>query len=87
AVGFVSHALKFGAAAAAGHVLAPAKTLHEMGRIVFNDYLDASLAGLFAAIVLTMVVYGVLDARKALRTPRNTTAEIGPLSALVAGND
>ena len=32
---------KFGAAAAAGTVLAPAKTLDEMSRIVFNDYLDA----------------------------------------------
>jgi carbon starvation protein len=87
AVGFVSHALKFGAAASAGQVLAPAKTLHEMGRIVFNDYLDASLAGLFAAIVVTMVVYGILDARKALLTPRNTTAEIGSLRGLATGDD
>jgi carbon starvation protein len=87
AVGFVSHAVKFGTAASAGQVLAPAKTLHEMGRIVFNDYLDASLAALFAAIVVTMVVYGILDARKALHTPRDTTAEIGPLRAMATGDD
>ena len=68
-------------------VLAPAKSLHEMGRIVFNDYLDAGLAGLFAAIVLTMVVYGILDARKALRTPRDTTVEITGMSAMAAGDD
>jgi carbon starvation protein CstA len=87
AVGFVSHALKFGGAASAGQILAPAKTLHEMGRIVFNDYLDASLAALFAAIVVTMVVYGILDARKALHTARDTTAEIGPMRALATGDD
>ena len=92
AVGFVAHAMKFGGAAAAGQILAPAKSLHEMGRIVFNDYLDAGLAGLFATIVLTMVVYGILDARKALRTPRDTTVEIGAVEigafdAMAAGDD
>ncbi len=87
AVGFVSHALKFGAAASAGQILAPAKTLHEMGRVVFNDYLDASLAGLFAMIVMTMVIYGIIDVRKALHTPRDTSAEVGPLRGMVAGDD
>src|ERR1700751_344317 len=37
-VGFVSHALRYGDAIAAGRLLAPAKTLGEMSRIVFNDY-------------------------------------------------
>jgi carbon starvation protein len=87
AVGFVAHAMKFGGAASAGQILAPAKSLHEMGRIVFNDYLDAGLAGLFATIVLTMVVYGILDARQALRTPRDTTVEIGAFDAMAAGDD
>ena len=87
AVGFVAHAMKFGAAEAAGQILAPAKSLHEMSRVVFNDYLDASLAGLFAAIVVTVVIYGILDARKALRNARDTTVEIGTMSGLVAGDD
>ena len=76
AVGFISHAIRFGDAAAAGQVLAPAKTLHEMSRIVFNDYVDASLAGLFATIVVVMVVYGVLDARKALGNKKSTVVEV-----------
>ena len=76
-VGFVSHAVAFGDAAAAGKVLAPAKSLSEMGRIVFNDYVDAALAALFTAIVIAMVVYGVIAARKALRNARATTVEIG----------
>jgi carbon starvation protein len=87
AVGFLSHALKFGAAASAGQLLPPAKTLHEMARVVFNDYLDAGLAALFAAIVVTMVIYGIIDARKALHTPRDTTAEIGSLRAMAIGDD
>ena len=49
AVGFVAHALRFGNAMAAGTILAPAKTMHQMGQIVFNDYVDATLAGVFAA--------------------------------------
>jgi len=76
-VGFVSHALRFGDAAAAGRIVAPAKTLSEMGRIVFNDYVDAALAALFTAIVVSMVVYGFIEARKALRNARSTTVEIG----------
>ena len=56
------------APSAAGKVLAPAKILDEMSRVVFNDYLDATLAALFVAIVVIMVVYGVIDARKALGT-------------------
>ncbi|MEA2739452.1 MAG: carbon starvation protein [Acetobacteraceae bacterium] len=87
AVGFVAHATKFGDAAAAGKILAPAKTLHEMNRIVFNDYLDASLAGLFVAIVLIMVVYGVIAARKALANPTNTTVEITDAALMGAGDD
>jgi carbon starvation protein CstA len=87
AVGFVSHAMKFGDAAAAGQILAPAKTLHEMSRIVFNDYVDASLAGLFATIVVIVVVYGILDARKALHNKRSTVVEIGGDVAMAGGGD
>ena len=37
-IGFLAHAAKFGDALAAGKVLAPAKTLGDMSRVVFNDY-------------------------------------------------
>ena len=77
AVGFVAHALRFGSAAAAGQILAPAKSLETMGRVVFNDCVDAALAALFAVIVIVMVVYGVIGARKALSSLKDTTVEIG----------
>jgi hypothetical protein len=87
AVGFVSHALRFGDAVAAGKILAPAKTLHEMSRVIFNDYLDAGLAALFAAIVVAVVVYGVVDARRALGNPKSSAVEISGDAAMAAGDD
>jgi carbon starvation protein CstA len=86
AIGFLAHANKFSDALAAGKVLAPAKSLAEMSRVVFNDYVDASLAALFAMIVVTMVVYGVLACRRALADPHSTAMEIGG-AALGVGDD
>src|SRR5258706_10106772 len=40
AVGFVSHALKFGQAVASGQLLAPSKSVAAMTRIYVNDYID-----------------------------------------------
>jgi carbon starvation protein CstA len=48
-VGFISHALKYGEAIAAGQLLAPAKSAAEMTRVVVNDYIDATLAAVFRA--------------------------------------
>jgi len=76
-VGFLSHADKFSQALASQQVLAPAKSLPEMSRIIFNDYLDAALAALAVAIVLVMVAYGVIRIRQARATPRSTAIEIG----------
>jgi len=85
AIGFVSHALKFGNAIAANQVLAPAKSLSDMSRVMFNDYLDATLAGLAVAIVVTVVIYAVIDIRKALGTPGSTAIEIGGAAGAAAG--
>ncbi|MGO8866200.1 MAG: carbon starvation CstA family protein [Alphaproteobacteria bacterium] len=87
AVGFISHALTFGRAVAANKVLAPAKSLGEMDRVIFNDYIDATLAIVFAAVVVCMVVYGIINIRKAMGTPRSTAVEIGPTGALAGGDD
>jgi carbon starvation protein len=75
-VGFMSHALKFNEAIAAGQVLAPAKTLAEMRQIVFNDYVDATLATLFVFVVIASVVYGLIHARKAFGNPKATASEV-----------
>ena len=76
-IGFLAHARLFSDAIASGKVLAPAKTLDQMGRIVFNDTVDAALAAIFVAIVLLMLVFGVREALRALRQSKATTVEIG----------
>jgi carbon starvation protein CstA len=86
-VGFLSHAARFSDAAAEGKILAPAKTMAEMGRIVFNDRVDATLAGLFAAIVVTVVIYGIIDVRRALSNKNSTVVEIGGGIAMAGGGD
>lgn len=85
AVGFLSHAHKFSAAIAEGKVLAPAKSLGAMSRVVFNDYIDATLAAAFAVLVVVMVIYGIIHSLRAMHTPRSTAIEIGGLMA--AGDD
>ena len=76
AIGFLSHARLFGAAADAGRVLPPAKTLEEMNRVIFNDYVDAALAALFIAVLLTVALYGVMAIRKALADPKVSAVEV-----------
>jgi carbon starvation protein CstA len=84
-VGFISHALKYGDAIAAGQLLAPAKSVAEMTRIVVNDYIDATLAAAFVCVVIATVVYGVISIRKALGTPQPTAIEIGLGGAVTGG--
>jgi carbon starvation protein len=84
-VGFVSHALKYGDAIAAGQLLAPAKTLGEMRRIVLNDSIDASLAAVFVLVVVATVIYGLISIRRALGNPQPTAMEIGFAGAVAGG--
>jgi carbon starvation protein len=85
AVGFIAHAWRLSSAIAAGQVLAPAHSLGEMSRLVFNDYVDATLAAVFAAVVVAVVIYGFFDIRKALGTPKVTAVEVEFAGAAVGG--
>jgi carbon starvation protein len=82
AIGFVSHAWRFSDALSTGKILAPAKTVEEMQRVIVNDYVDATLAALFIAVVLAMAVYGAIGIRRALGTQRVTTVEVGGVDAV-----
>ena len=84
-VGFISHGFKYADAIAAGTLLAPAKSMAEMTRIVVNDYIDATLAAIFVAVVIATVIYGVISIRRALASPQATAIEIGGLAGAVAG--
>ncbi|MDR6114774.1 MULTISPECIES: carbon starvation CstA family protein [unclassified Sphingomonas] len=77
-VGFLAHADKFASAAAEGKVLPPAKTMAEMGRIVFNDRIDAGLCAIFLGVVLAILVYAVRTCLIARQIDRPSISEIPP---------
>ena len=86
-VGFVSHALQYGEALAAGQLVAPAKTIAEMTRIVVNDYIDATLSAVFVLVVVATVIYGLISIRKALASPQATAMEIGFVGMVIGGRN
>lgn len=67
AIGFLSHANKFQTAYQNGEVLAPAKDLGEMRQVIFNDYIDATLCGIFMIVVILVFISGVRIWIKALK--------------------
>ncbi|MGO9486759.1 MAG: carbon starvation CstA family protein [Rhodomicrobium sp.] len=79
-IGFLSHAAKFQAAAAKGDILAPAKSMAQMNQIIFNDYVDAALAGIFVLVVVAIAVFGAISIRRALGSPAVTALEVGGMA-------
>ncbi|AOI94249.1 carbon starvation CstA family protein [Burkholderia sp. LA-2-3-30-S1-D2] len=74
-VSFLAHAAKLQAAVDEGKVLAPAKSIAQMQRIIFNDYIDAALAGLFIFVVVAIAGYGLLAVLRARRESKPTVRE------------
>ncbi|MBN3832989.1 carbon starvation CstA family protein [Burkholderia sp. Ac-20344] len=83
-VSFLAHAAKLQAAVDEGKVLAPAKSIAQMKRIIFNDYIDAALAGLFIFVVVSIAVYGVIAVLRARRESKPTVRETPYEAAPVA---
>ena len=52
-----------------------------MHRVIFNNYLNATLAGLFVFVVVAIAFYGIIYIRRALGTPSVTAVEVGGLAA------
>jgi carbon starvation protein len=83
-VGFLAHAERYSAAADKGQLLAPAKSPDQMHQIIFNDYVDATLAGLFILVVVSVLYFGIktiLGARGGAKPSDKET----PYEALPAG--
>jgi carbon starvation protein CstA len=78
-IGFLALANKFSAAAAEGKVLAPAKSIAEMRRVAFNNYLDAVVCAIFVVLVLAMCFYAAKICLQALRQAKSTAHEIPDL--------
>jgi carbon starvation protein len=75
-VGFLAHAARYDAAADAGALLGPAKSMAEMQRIIFNDRVDAALVAIFLAVVLAILFFTVKTCLAARRCAAPTTREI-----------
>ena len=83
-IGFLAHAHKFSDAAASGQVLAPAKSIEQMQRVVGNDYVDATLGAIFLVVMLSVLVLGLRAALKASKLGGPSSQET-PYVALPAG--
>jgi carbon starvation protein len=75
-VGFLAHAEIFADAAARGVVLAPAKSMAQMERIIFNDRIDAGLCAFFLFVVVSILFFSIRTSLAARRNPNPTAREI-----------
>jgi carbon starvation protein len=78
-VGFIALARKFSDAAAQGTVLAPAKSVAEMQRVAFNNYLDAVVCGFFVVLVVAMCYFAIRIGLQAWKQAQPTAVEIPPM--------
>lgn len=74
-IGFLAHADKFAGALAANTILPPAKSIADMHRIVFNDYVNATLTALLGAVVIAMAGFSVRAILRAFDNPDVTARE------------
>ncbi|MBY0498359.1 MAG: carbon starvation protein A [Nitrosomonas sp.] len=74
-IGFLAHASKYQDAIMEGVVLAPAKSLEQMQQVIFNDYVNATLAGLFMTVLISMLIFGIRTVLQARITHHLTTQE------------
>jgi carbon starvation protein len=74
-IGFLAHAKKFAEAIDKDQLLAPAKTIEEMHRVVFNDYVDATLCAIYIALVLSILGFAIKAIREARAADQVTTRE------------
>ena len=81
AIGFLALARKFSDAAAQGTVIAPARSVAEMQRVAFNNYLDAAICAFFVLLVVAMCVFAAKVCLQALRQSHPTAQEIPPMAA------
>lgn len=77
-IGFIAAANKYQEAIAGGELLAPAQSVEEMQRIVFNNQIDAVLTFLFMAFVLIIIVDAARIWYKVLIKHENLPAKEAP---------
>lgn len=74
-IGFLAQAERFRQAIADGVLLAPAKSVADMERIVFNNQVNAVLCAFFMLVAVTMLLAAIVHIRRALAEHRPTVQE------------
>ncbi|MXR37922.1 carbon starvation CstA family protein [Craterilacuibacter sinensis] len=74
-IGFLAQSERFQNAIAEGTLLAPAKSIADMERIVFNNQINAGLCAFFMLVAMVMLVAAVVNIRKALAADKPTVHE------------
>ncbi len=74
-IGFFALASKYSESAAAGVVIAPAKSVAQMQQVAFNNYLCGTITALFVTLVVVMAFFTVKMSLQALRSGRPTVQE------------
>ena len=82
-IGFLAHASKYKDSVADGIVLTPAKSIEQMQQVVFNDYVNASLAGMFMLVLISILVFGIRTVLRA-RAIGSPSAKEAPFELLPA---
>ncbi len=80
-IGFIAHANQYKDSVLEGIVLAPAKSIEQMQQVIFNDYLNASLAGMFMLVLISMLLFGIRTVLQA-RVIHHPTAQEAPFELL-----
>lgn len=74
-IGFLAQSERFQQAINEGVLLAPAKTVADMERIVFNNQINAGLCAFFMLVAMVMLAAAVVSIRKALAADKPTVHE------------
>lgn len=82
-IGFLAHANQYKDAIVDGVVLAPAKSIEQMQQVIFNDYVNASLASMFMLVLISMLLFGIRTVLQA-RVTHHPTAKEAPFELLPA---
>ena len=74
-ISFTGAARKYAQGLHDGTLLAPAKNMAEMQRIVTNNYVDMALTGLFMLLIVTMIILSLRVLLRAWQNPSPTAHE------------
>jgi carbon starvation protein len=74
-IGFLAHAQSFRDGIAQGTVMAPAKSLEDMQRVIQNDYVNSAMTVALMSLVVALVCLAARAALRARRSPIVTAQE------------